>query len=197
MFSRGIAVVAITKQGVETALRIKEALTKQELASNVFAPAKYSQTGVIPLDQKLGEFIKATYNRVDALVAVMATGIIIRAVASLLESKLVDPAVVGVDASGRFAISLLSGHYGGANNLTRLIADGIGATPVITTASDVMGKQSIDELARALHLKIENPESLVVVNSSIVNGEKLVIVMLGDARIPLARVLGFTIEKAI
>ena len=196
MFSRGIAVVAITKQGVETALRIKEALTKQELASNVFAPAKYSQTGVIPLDQKLGEFIKATYNRVDALVAVMATGIIIRAVASLLESKLVDPAVVGVDASGRFVISLLSGHYGGANNLTRLIADGIGATPVITTASDVMGKQSVDELARALHLKIENPESLVVVNSSIVNGEKLVIVMLGGTKIPLTRVLGFTIEQA-
>jgi len=196
MFSRGIAIVAITKQGVETALRIKEALTKQGLACNVFAPAKYSQTGVIPLDQKLGEFIKATYNRVDALVAVMATGIIIRAVASLLESKLVDPAVVGVDASGRFVISLLSGHYGGANNLTRLIADGIGATPVITTASDVMGKQSVDELARALHLKIENPESLVAVNSAIVNGEKLVIVMLGDARIPLTRVLGFTIEKA-
>jgi len=196
MFSKGIAIVAITKRGVETALRIKEALTKQDLPSIVFAPEKYSQTGVIPLDKKLDEFVKATYNKVDAIVAVMATGIIIRAVAPCLENKLVDPAVVGVDASGRFAISLLSGHYGGANELTRLIADGIGATPVITTASDVIGKQSVDELARTLHFKIENPESLVAVNSAIVNDEKLVIVKIGDAKIPKTAVLGFDVKQA-
>jgi cobalt-precorrin 5A hydrolase len=196
MFSRGIAVVAITKQGVGTALRIKEALAKASLSSSVFAPAKYSQTDVIPLDKKLDEFIKATYNKVDAIVAVMATGIIIRAVAPCLEGKLVDPAVVDVDASDRFVISLLSGHYGGANELTRLIADGIGATPVITTASDVMGKQSVDELARVLHLKIENPESLVAVNSVIVNDEKLVIVKMGDAKMPLTRAVDFEVKQA-
>jgi cobalt-precorrin 5A hydrolase len=196
MFAKGIAVVAITKRGVETALGIKEALAKQSLQSKVYAPAKYSQTGVIPLDKKLDEFIQDTYNKVDAIVAVMATGITIRAVAPLLESKFVDPAVVGVDASGRFVISLLSGHYGGANELTRLISEGIGATAVITTASDVMGKQSIDELARILHLKIVNPESLVAVNSAIVNGEKLAIVMLGETKIPLTKIIGFNIEKA-
>src|SRR4030067_1106231 len=196
MFSKGIAVVAITKRGGETALRIKEALAKQGLHGNVFAPPKYSQAGVISLEKKIDEFVKETYNKADAIVAVMATGIIIRAVAPLLESKLVDPAVVAVDVSGRFVISLLSGHYGGANELTRLIANGIGATPVITTASDVMGKQSIDELARVLHLKIINPGSLVAVNSAIVNGEKLVIVTLGDVNVPLTRVLGFDVERA-
>jgi cobalt-precorrin 5A hydrolase len=196
MFSKGIAIVAITKRGVETALWINEALAKQGLHGNVFAPPKYNQTGVIALEKKIDEFVKETYSKVDAVVAVMATGIIIRAVAPLLESKLVDPAVVGVDASGRFVISLLSGHYGGANELTRLIADGIGATPVITTASDVMGKQSIDELARVLHLKIMNPASLVAVNSAIVNDEKLVIVTLGDVNVPLTKVLGFDVKRA-
>lgn len=196
MFSKGIAIIAITKRGVETALKIKETLSKKGLASKVYAPEKYSQTNVLPLDKKLDEFIKDTYNKVDAIIAVMASGIIIRAVAPLLQNKLVDPAVIGVDASGRFVISLLSGHYGGANELTKLIADGIGATPVITTASDAMGKQSIDELARTLHLKIMNPTSLVAVNSAVVNDDKLVIVTLGDVKVPLTCVVGFDVKQA-
>ena len=123
--------------------------------------------------------------QVDGLVAVMATGIIIRAVAPHLESKLTDPAVIGVDATGKFVISLLSGHYGGANELARIIAKGIGGTAVITTASEVTGKQSVDELARTLHLTIQNPESLVAVNSAIVNGDHLVVVLVGDMEIPI------------
>jgi cobalt-precorrin 5A hydrolase len=196
MFSKGIVIVAITRRGAETALRIKQALTTLELPGKVFVPAKYEQKGAFPMDKKLGEFVKENYGKVDALVGVMAAGIVIRAVAPLLESKLVDPAVVVVDVSGRFVVSLLSGHLGGANELARLIAEGIGATPVITTASDVMGKQSVDDLAVALHLTIENPESLVAVNSAIVNGNKLVLVILGDVRIPLTKVLGFDVKQA-
>ena len=196
MYAKGIAVVAITRRGVETALKIKEALDTAGLNSTVYAPKKYNQNGVVPLDKKLADFIKDTYSTVDALVAVMATGIIIRAVASLLESKLTDPAVVGVDATGKFVISLLSGHYGGANELSRTIAKGIGATAVITTASDITGKQSVDELAKTLHLTIQNPESLVAVNSAIVNGDRLVLVLTGDAKVPTTAVSGYEIKKA-
>jgi cobalt-precorrin 5A hydrolase len=196
MFSKGISVIAITKSGVEIALKIKEALTRKDLSAQVFAPEKYSQTGVTPLDKKLEEFVKNTYSKVDAIVAVMASGIIIRAVAPCLQNKLVDPAVVGVDASGRFVISLLSGHYGGANELTRIIAEGISAIPVITTASEAMGKQSVDELARVLHLKIQNPGSLVAVNSAIVNEGKVVIIKMPEVKIPLTKVVGFDIEEA-
>src|SRR3972149_4335394 len=196
MFSKGIAIVAITKQGAETAVRMQQVLTTLELNSKLFAPAKYAQAGVVALDKKFGEFLKETYGKVDGIGAVMAAGIVVRAVAPLLESKLSDPAVVVVAVCGRFAVSLLSGHYGGANELTRLIAEGIGATPVITTASDAMGQQSVDELARTLHLRIENPESLVAVNSAIVNGAKLDLVVLGDAKIPLTRVVGYDVEKA-
>jgi cobalt-precorrin 5A hydrolase len=126
----------------------------------------------------------------------MATGIVIRAVAPYLESKLTDPAVIGVDATGKFVISLLSGHYGGANELTRTIAKGINATAVITTASDATGKQSVDELAKMLHLNIQNPESLVPVNAAIVNGDRMVLVLVGDIQVPPEAISGYEVKNA-
>jgi cobalt-precorrin 5A hydrolase len=196
MYAKGIAVVAITRRGVETALKIKEALENSDLTCKIYAPKKYNQNGVVALEQKFSDFIKDNYSQVDALVGVMATGIIIRAVAPYLESKLTDPAVIGVDATGKFVISLLSGHYGGANDLAKIIAEGIGATAVITTASDVTGKLSVDELARVLHLTIINPESLVAVNSAIVNGDRLAVVLVGDVQVPLDQIGCYEIKKA-
>jgi cobalt-precorrin 5A hydrolase len=196
MYTKGIAVVAITRRGVETALKIQETLEKAGLNSKVYAPKKYSQNGVVPLDVKFADFTRDNYNGLDALVGVMAAGIIIRAVAPLLESKLSDPAVVCVDSTGKFVVSLLSGHYGGANELARIIADGIGGTAVITTASEAMGKQSVDELARILHLSIQNPESLVGVNIAIVNGDKLVLVLVGNIDVPLDPISCYEVKKA-
>jgi cobalt-precorrin 5A hydrolase len=195
MYERGVAVIAITRRGVETALKIKEALDCAGVTSTVYSPKKYTQHGVTAVDKKLADFIKDTYSTVDGLVAVMATGIIIRAVAPHLESKLTDPAVIGVDATGKFVISLLSGHYGGANELAKIIAKGIGGTAVITTATDVTGKQSVDELARTLHLTIQNPESLVAVNAAIVNGDRLVVVLNGDVKIPINQIGGYELKK--
>jgi len=196
MSESDIAVVAITRVGVETALKIQRALDAAGLAATVYAPKKYSQSGIVVLEKNVGEFFKDIYSKVDAIVAVMATGIIIRSMAPLLESKLTDPAVIGVDASGKFVISLLSGHLGGANQLTRTIAEGIGATPVITTATDVMGKQSVDELAKSMHLAIQNPDSLVAVNSAIVNGDRLVLVLVGEAKLPAQALSGFEVKTA-
>jgi len=196
MFPRGIVIVAITRRGVETALKIKQALDSAGLENSIFAPKKYSQSGVFVLGGKVGEFIKEKYDKRDAIVAVMATGITIRSIAPYIESKLSDPAIIGVDAAGKFVISLLSGHYGGANELTKIIAKGIEATPVITTASDSMEKQSVDELAKLLHLTIENPKSLAPVNAAIVNDEHVVLVLVGNVKIPTETVIGFEIKRA-
>ncbi|MDR2719286.1 MAG: cobalt-precorrin 5A hydrolase, partial [Nitrososphaerota archaeon] len=106
MFPRGIAVVAITRHGAETALNIKQALDREGLKNSIFAPKKYIQNGICELEGKIGDFIKESYGKFDAIVAVMATGITIRAVAPYLESKLSDPAIIGVDAAGKFVISL-------------------------------------------------------------------------------------------
>jgi cobalt-precorrin 5A hydrolase len=196
MYARGIAVVAITRRGVETAQKIQDALNKACLNSTVYAPIKYLQPGVVPLEKRLVEWVKDNYSNFDALVAVMATGITVRAIAPLLESKLTDPAVVTIDVSGKFVISLLSGHYGGANDLADIIAKGINAIPVITTASDVMGRQSVDQIAKNLHLTIQNPESLIAVNSAIVNGDRFVVVVVGEAKIPVNAISGYDIKKA-
>jgi len=196
MFSKGIAIIALTKKGVETACRINAALKKLEIKNSLFSPEQCVPGWATPLEMRLGEFVKELFGKVDAIVGVMAAGIVVRAVAPCLKSKLSDPAVVCVDVSGRFAISLLSGHYGGANELTRIIAREIGAIPVVTTASDVMGKISVDEVARLLRCNIKNPDSLVAVNSAIVNGKRVVLVLVGDVKIPANMILGYEIKRA-
>jgi cobalt-precorrin 5A hydrolase len=195
MYDRGIAVVAVTRRGAETAVKIKYALDAVGFNSKVYAPKKYSQNGIVSLENKFSEFIKESYSKVDAIVAVMATGITIRTVAPLLESKLTDPAVIGVDATGKFVISLLSGHFGGANELTRIIAEGIAATPVITTASDAIGKMCVEDIAKILYLTIENPQSLVGVNSAIVNSDRIIIVIVGEIEIQVASIGCYEIKK--
>lgn len=196
MFDKGIAIVTVTHRGVETAKKIQKALDLAKLNSTVYAPKKYSQNGVVAIDKKLNDFTKDIYKTYDSIVAVMSTSITIRAVAPLLDSKFNDPAVIGVDASGKFVISLLAGQLGGANDLTHIIAQGINAIPVITTASDMLGKQSVNELAKNLHLKIENRESLAAVNSAIINGDRVVVVVVGDAKIPSNAIGAYEVRTA-
>ncbi|MBR5088366.1 MAG: cobalamin biosynthesis protein CbiG, partial [Ruminiclostridium sp.] len=79
------------------------------------------------------------FSRYDALVFVSSVGIAVRAVAPHIRSKVTDPAVVAVDDCGRFAVSVLSGHIGGANLLAEQVAWAVGAVPVITTSTDTHG----------------------------------------------------------
>mgnify|MGYP000757237686 CR=1 FL=1 len=84
----------------------------------------------------------------DALVFVGAVGIAVRAIAPHCRSKASDPAVVVLDECGRFAVPVLSGHLGGANDLARALAAVCGAVPVITTATDAHGIFAVDEWAK-------------------------------------------------
>ena len=83
---------------------------------------------------------------VEGFVLFAATGVAVRIVAPLLADKHSDPAVVSVDEAGRFAIALCGGHLGGANELTRRVAELLGATPVVTTATDATGLAALDQL---------------------------------------------------
>lgn len=113
------------------------------------------------------------FKKFDALIFIMAVGIVVRKISNLIENKLVDPAVVVIDERGRNVISLLSGHVGGANDLTRLIAEKIGSNPVITTATDVEEKISIDSVSNDLGLRLHPRDEIKKINSAILHGEKI------------------------
>jgi len=123
----------------------------------------------------LAQKVTEAYGRYDGLVFITAAGIAVRLVAPLITSKTRDPAVVVLDPRGRFVVSLLSGHLGGANRLAEDLAGAIGATPVITTATDALGHRPVEDWAAALNLNIINPGGLVKVNSAIVAGEPLLV----------------------
>jgi cobalt-precorrin 5A hydrolase/precorrin-3B C17-methyltransferase len=153
MFEKGVAIVYVSGKAAETALKVRDALAKANIKTSVFAPKKYGREGTFAIRGDFREFIREIFSRFDAIVAVMASGIIIRAVGPLLKSKFSDPAIVCVDVAGRFAVALVSGHYRGANHLARLIADGINATAVVTTASDALGKKVLKSLPEAYIVK--------------------------------------------
>lgn len=111
-------------------------------------------------DGGFGNAFRRCWNEFDGLVMVMAAGIVIRHVIELCESKLHDPAVVVCDERGTHAISLLSGHLGGANRLASDVARITGGEAVITTASDLRRLAAFDEVAARYHYKPIDPAAL-------------------------------------
>lgn len=109
----------------------------------------------------------------EALIFVMAAGIVVRLVAPLVRDKALDPAVVVVDEKGEFAVALLSGHIGGANELAKAAAGITGGTSVITTSSDVNGFPALDLMAMDLGLVIEDSKSLTEAMVAFLSGEGL------------------------
>jgi cobalt-precorrin 5A hydrolase len=112
MFAKGIAIVSINQQGVAVATKIHSALKQHGMESTVYAPQVCLPDSAKPVEAPFSKFIQQLFRKVDAIVAVMAVGIIIRAIAPCLKNKLADPAVVCVDIAGKSAVSLLSGHFG-------------------------------------------------------------------------------------
>src|SRR5437879_1214311 len=88
---------------------------------------------------RLGETVRARWDEVDGFVLFAAVGIAARVAGPLLGDKRTDPAIVCVDEAGRFAVAVAGGHAGGANRLAQEVAARLGATAVITTATDAAG----------------------------------------------------------
>jgi cobalt-precorrin 5A hydrolase len=123
--------------------------------------------------KKLSESLSQQFARFSAHIFIFSTGIAVRMLAPLIQSKTTDPAVIVLDDKGIHAISLLSGHLGGANRLTREISTLINARPVITTATDINKLPSIDMLARENNLYIKNPGAIKHVNMAFLKNRTL------------------------
>ncbi|MFT3889671.1 MAG: precorrin-3B C(17)-methyltransferase [Arachnia sp.] len=100
-------------------------------------------------DGPAAKHLPTAWRECDLIVSHLALGATTRIVAPLLADKKTDPGVVVIDEAGRFAVPLVGGHAGGANDLARTIADGLGATPVLTTATDALNLPALDTLGWA------------------------------------------------
>ena len=129
------------------------------------------------------EALRQAWKECDALVLFLATGAAARLVAPLLEDKLHDPGVVCVDDATRFAVALTGGHGGGANVLARRVAEALGATPVVTTASEAVGVPALDSLGEELGFQVEEGTDLAAVGAALVSGERVAVV--SERRWPL------------
>ncbi|MEU3896832.1 precorrin-3B C(17)-methyltransferase [Streptomyces sp. NPDC045251] len=94
----------------------------------------------------VADAVRTAFAECEQLVCFLATGAVVRLVAPLLDDKRTDPGVVCVDEGGRFAVSLIGGHGGGANELARAVGEVLGAEPVVTTATDAVGLPGLDTL---------------------------------------------------
>ncbi|MEW6593469.1 MAG: cobalamin biosynthesis protein [Thermodesulfobacteriota bacterium] len=148
-----IACLAVSEGGQRLAARIADALGGT----------------MIPQRTGLGALMPTIWQEYDGLVCVMAAGIVVRCIAPLVADKECDPAVVVVDEAGRFSVSFLSGHFGGANDLAQRVAQVTGGQAVITTASDVLGQTALDLWAREQHLVAEERQPLTRASATLVN----------------------------
>ena len=160
-----LCAAAFSERGAKLARRIALAF-----GGSAWAPEKYAGGGVLPFGVSLGEWTKERFAEAEALVFVSSCGIAVRAVAPYLKGKDKDPAVIVADERGLSVISLLSGHIGGANELTLRIAEAIGARPVITTATDVNGITPPDSWAVKNNCAIENLPAAKRVAAELLSG---------------------------
>jgi len=109
----------------------------------------------------------------EAVIFISSTGIATRLCAPYLKSKSIDPAIVVVDDLGKYAISLISGHLGGANELARKLADFLSCQAIITTASDNRGIEAVDLFAKKSGLIIEDLKSAKTITAMMVDGKRI------------------------
>lgn len=163
----GVALWIVTPKGAGIARRIAGRLENV----TIFAGKNACGPGTAIGFDSLAGAVEKHFRSYDAHVFIMATGIAVRMIAPLLDSKHVDPAVVTVDESAAFAVSLISGHLGGANAWTEKIAAVTGACPVITTATDRAGAPAVDLLAKAHGLTPDNPDAVRAVSMALISGK--------------------------
>ncbi|MEZ0328128.1 MAG: cobalt-precorrin 5A hydrolase [Dissulfuribacterales bacterium] len=179
--SNPLFIIALTPNGMALAKRLGNLLRGAGKLVTVWVPQDMlaSDESHIPMTKgfhRLSSIMKQAFDAKNDLICIMATGIVVRSIAPFLKRKDRDPAVLVLDEAGRFVISLLSGHLGGANTLATEIAELLNALPVITTASDVNRLPSMDVLAQREGLVIEDIKIVKRVQSAILRHKPVCVV---------------------
>ena len=139
------ALFAYSRRGCATARRVMAALADWDIQP--YTMERFAEDGFAPLGRPAREFYGPIFEAVQAMIFVSSVGLAVREVAPHLKSKATDPAVLVLDELGQYVIPVLSGHIGGANELAKALAASLGAQAVITTATDINGRFSVDAWA--------------------------------------------------
>ena len=166
-----VAILAITKNGIKMGLSLKNLFPDWK----VFAPSKFSDNNEViewyndSTSIKIVDLFKSN----NALICLFSLGAVIRLIAPHIKDKKTDPAVIVIDDKAQFVISVLSGHLGGANELSNDIAQKINAVPVITTAADVNKTIAVDLVGKEFGWRIDDDDTVTKVSAFMVNKEKI------------------------
>lgn len=150
---RRVLLITCSVRGYATMQKLAKKLENIS-GAEIIAKVKCEALPEVSMKETVKACVDEYFEQVDAIVFVTASGIAVRSVAEHLTHKSKDPAIVCMDECSKHVISLVSGHAGGANALTQMLADVMWATPVITTATDVEGQFSIDDYAREHNLVV-------------------------------------------
>ena len=165
-----ISIICFTLTGQQTGEKLKKALEEQEHAVSLYTKSKYIPESI---KESTKEWAGKQFESADGIIFIGATGIAVRSIAPYVASKKTDPAVLVTDECGKFVISLLSGHLGGANELALQAAEALHAVPIVTTATDLEGKFAVDVFAKKNNCHIFRMKEAKEVSAALLAGEKV------------------------
>ena len=166
-----ISIFTVTSGGIKLAKTLKKFIPE----AKIYGLKKFlkEDDDIRPIEPDLKTVVRDNFSNLDYMVFIMATGIVVRTIAPYIKDKYQDPGIIVMDEMGQNVISLLSGHIGGANELTIKIAQWLDTNPVITTASDIQRTMAVDTLAEKINGKIIDWILTKKITAHIVNGQKV------------------------
>ncbi len=200
------AIVAITKHGVELSRRLHKVFANSDLYyMSKFEKGDEAGKSIQLFAGSVRMLLPALFQQYKGIILIISLGAVVRMIAPILKDKKTDPGVVVIDDRGENVISVLSGHLGGANELTREVAAALDARAIITTASDVQKTIPVDLFGSRFGWVWDSAEKLTPVSASVVNEEHVAIIQesgerdwwLYDTPIPEHIVMYPSIQEAL
>lgn len=179
-----LAIISFTEKGKALSKQVKQSVT-HGYEVELYCKSKHCRPDpedIVEWKERTVTWAEKQFAQKNALLFIGACGIAVRAIASSVRDKLTDAPVLVMDETGTFVIPILSGHYGGANELAEWIAETMGAQAVVTTATDRNRKFAVDVFAGKNNLIIQNREGIKEISAAILAGEQVTIALEGVYR---------------
>lgn len=152
-----IVIFSFTKNAGDLSVTLQKKLSKNYECCISYTIEKYATSpSLTPYPVSLKDTVSTYFQKGNVLIFIGACGIAVRSIAPFIEKKTKDPCVLSIDEKGQYVISLLSGHLGGGNAFATLVADLLGATPIISTATDLNDRFAVDLFAKKNDLALSD-----------------------------------------